>query len=215
MAKRTLVFLLGAPGSGKGTQARILADRLNFVELSIGDLLTRHAMQSDKSEVSRRVKLGIMQSALAIELLESAISASDDSRSVVVDGFFRTLDEVGIAGRFVKFQFDRVLAVELKVKFRVSTSRLEHRTVCALCRKPSRGTGDCDCGGRLVRRDDDAPGPRDRRIEAYHDGRDAVVSLLSKLIPVSQVDGEGLESDVSQRLLRRLGWAAQFKCGGV
>jgi len=216
----TVAILLGAPGAGKGTQAPLLAERLNVPVLASGDLL--RAEVASGSEIGREVD-GIMRSGelvsddLMVRLFLTRLDRPDAADGAILDGFPRTrrqaeaLDEaLRASGRPV----DRALLIEVPIEDLIG--RFAGRLICKAGGhvynewfKPPSVWGVCDIdGSELVHRADDAEATVRARMEQQlgplHDVAD-YYRARGILTPVN-----GLQSieDVAASLLEALGWQA-------
>ena len=163
------IALIGAPGSGKGTQAKLLAERYRVPHISSGDLL-REAAESDKSfgkEVEKAMEQGqLVEDDIIRELLAERLRRKDTKRGFVIDGYPRNIPQaqsldnlLGMLGRALQ------IAIYTEVDDATLTKRIMGRLVCSQCGaifnktySPPVVSGKCDhCGGKLgVRKDDNA-----------------------------------------------------------
>ena len=160
------LVILGPPGSGKGTQAEGLRDRLSLVHLSTGDAL-RDAVKRG-TELGRKAKSimdagGLVPDDLVAGIVEERLGRGDCER-FLLDGFPRTVGQVEMLDRILErlgLDLDRVLLLdvpEAEVVRRLTGRRTcgQCGWVCLLAFSPPRAQGVCDsCGGALVQRDDD------------------------------------------------------------
>jgi len=196
--------ILGAPGSGKGTQAARIAERAGIRHISTGDLL-REAVAAG-TPIGERAA-GIMAAGrlvpdeIVLELIrEKLLDAGEGAgrRGWILDGFPRTvaqaeaLDRVlGPAGE----KIDAVIYIEIVPD--VIVKRLSNRRTCESCKavyhlvsNPPAVDGKCDaCGGRLVLREDDKPDTIRKRLEVYQKETLPILSLYEKRRTVCRVDG--------------------------
>lgn len=172
-------ILLGAPGSGKGTQAKIIGQRLSIPHISTGDIL-RRAIQ-DGSELGLKVKSimssgALVDDALMIELIRERFSKADVRRGYLLDGFPRTVAQAEALNILIsELGFSAPKVLYLDVPEDLLIMRLTGRLTCEDCgaafhksmNKP-KVSGVCDaCGGRLVSRADDALETVKKRLEVY------------------------------------------------
>jgi adenylate kinase len=180
MIKRRLaIIMLGPPGAGKGTQARMIGESLKFPHISTGDML-RESLKN-QTELGLKAK-GFMESgALVPDELVDAIVAErlareDCSRGFILDGYPRTIPQA----RFLQSLFDRngtgTLSIGVSVDDSVLIRRLSSRWTCPRCGKifnagldPDKAGGRCDaCDEALVQRKDDAAEVIAERLQVYH-----------------------------------------------
>ena len=161
------IILLGAPGSGKGTQAKKLTESLSIPQISTGDML-REAVSND-TELGRQAKAfmdqgGLVPDEVVIGIVKERLQAKDCEKGFILDGFPRTILQAQALDRVVKElgkEIDSVLSLE--VDENEIMERLSGRRTCAGCGtmyhvrfNPPKEEGRCDkCVGTLLQRDDD------------------------------------------------------------
>ena len=195
------VVLLGPPGAGKGTQARILGERFKLTHISAGDLL--------RSGIKNGTPLGnrakpfvdngkLVPDELVIEMIEERLKEPDASNGFILDGFPRTVKQATALDEMLKRQSREVnLALEINASEATVVDRLSGRRVCPNCganyhirnMKPKR-EGICDvCGNNLVERPDDAPETVHDRLKVYHDQTVLLIAFYKKRSVLQVVDG--------------------------
>ncbi|HEX9771425.1 MAG TPA: adenylate kinase [Kiloniellales bacterium] len=196
------ILLLGAPGAGKGTQAKRLQDRYQIVQLSTGDML--RAAVAAGTELGRRAK-AIMDAGqlvpddLVIRMISERIDQPDCAKGFILDGFPRTTAQAEALDAMLAekgLKLDAV--VEIAVDEDVLVERITGRFSCATCgagyhdtfHRPKR-EGVCDrCGGtRFVRRDDDNEETVRKRIEAYRAQTAPILPYYQAQGVLQRVDG--------------------------
>lgn len=176
-----VLILLGPPGAGKGTQARMLEQDFGLVQLSTGDLL--RAAVAAGTEAGRKAK-GVMEAGqlvsddIVLAILKDRIAQPDVARGIILDGFPRTAGQAAALDTLLAKAGQRVTAaVSLEVDDEAMVARVSGRTTCASCgegyhdqfKQPAHA-GTCDkCGGTTFNRraDDNAETVRER-LAAYH-----------------------------------------------
>jgi len=173
------IVLLGAPGSGKGTEASLLSERMSIPHISTGDIL-RQAI-AEKTQLGEKAKSyveggGLVPDAVMIDLVGERLRKDDCRKGFILDGFPRTLEQAetlqGILGE-LDYSLDFVLHLEVPVE--VLVKRLAGRRVCRKCQAlyhvknmPPKKEGICDrCGEKLYQRPDDREEVVRGRLEIY------------------------------------------------
>ena len=202
------VILLGPPGAGKGTQARLVADRLGVPTVSTGELF-REEMAAG-SELGQYVGSFINQGKLVpdattLEVLQGRLKRPDATSGAVLDGFPRTVHQAEELDQMV--DVDRV--VDVVVPDDELLRRLYGRWTCRDCHAtyhevaaPPRVTGRCDrCGGELYQREDDAPDAVRTRLRVYQERTAPLVEYYATQGKLISVDGFRAPETVTQALL--------------
>lgn len=192
------LILLGAPGAGKGTYAKVLVDMLNIPTISTGNML-RAAVKAG-TEYGLKAKAAMDAGALVsddivIGILKDRLDEPDAKKGFILDGFPRTvpqaeaLDSMGV-------KIDK--AVELDVSDETIKTRLTGRRVCLDCgatyhvvNMPPKVEGICDvCGSKIVIRKDDDPSTVVSRLETYHKQTAPLIDYYKNQGKLFTVDGE-------------------------
>ena len=161
------IILLGAPGSGKGTQAKRLAESFSIPQISTGDML-REAVRNG-TEMGRQAKAfmdqgGLVPDEVVIGIVKERLQAKDCEKGFILDGFPRTIPQAQALDRVVKELGKEITSVlSLEVDEEEIMERLSGRRTCAGCGamyhvrfSPPKEEGRCDkCVGTLLQRDDD------------------------------------------------------------
>ena len=206
------IILMGPPGSGKGTQAARIAEKLGATMISSGDLLRDH--QQRNTELGRLARTYMERGVyvpddVTIKMIIEQISAQEQSKGFVLDGFPRTLSQAAALDRELEAKggIDKVLYI--KVSGDEVTRRLSGRIVCWRCQtpyhmdsSPAMESGKCDrCGGELYQRDDDKPEVVKKRIQVYIDETEPVVQYYRKAGKLEELDGGGSIDEVGRALM--------------
>jgi len=190
--------LIGPPGSGKGTQAVRIAERLSIPHISTGDVL-RAAVRA-KSPLGRRVADRIaagalVSDALVTELVRERLAAGDATRGFVLDGFPRTRLQAEALDTMVLPS--SLIVVLIEVADEAIVRRLSTRRVCDACAITQSVSEDASadkeacpyCGGTLIRRADDDPETVRRRLETYAEETGPVVEFYRGRPRFASIDG--------------------------
>lgn len=202
------LVLLGAPGSGKGTQAAIVEQKTGMYILSTGNLL-REAVKSG-TELGNRVK-GVLDSGalapdeLVIELVAEKLKSPECSKGVIFDGFPRTVVQAKKLDELTKID----MAMVLSVPDENIVERMSLRRTCPDCQStyhltvlPPKVEGVCDkCGGKLYTRSDDDPEVVRNRLEVYHKKTEPIIDYYRSSDRVVTIDGTQVPEKVSADVL--------------
>lgn len=211
-----IMLLLGAPGSGKGTQGRLLSEHFSIPYVASGDLL-RRAIEQD-TEFGRQVREYIERGLYVPDeiMVPAAINelhrlrGSKDAGGAVLDGFPRTREQAEALDHALgdkRTQLDRVLLLEVPKDILIP--RLAGRRVCRSCNasyhvetKPPKVDGICDlCGGQVVQRVDDKPEMVDDRLRVYFERTWPLVAHYKQKHRLAQIDGNRPEIQVTDSLI--------------
>jgi adenylate kinase len=207
------LILFGPPGSGKGTQAKILEIRLGFRHLSTGDML-REAIEK-KTLLGQKAKEFVDQGKLVPDSLIGSIVKTklDDLHSqfdnFLFDGFPRTLEQVKQLEKiFSDLSLGSYRVISLEVSDEEVVKRLSGRLSCSQCgigynlnyKKPA-DPGICDkCGGILIRRSDDTQETIRERLKVYHQQTKPVLDYFEKSGTLTRIPGERNEEIIFQSI---------------
>ena len=207
------LILLGAPGSGKGTQAELLTQKLSIPAISTGNML-REAI-ANGSELGQRVKKFMDEGSLVpddvvLDIVAERVQRSDCANGFILDGVPRTLPQAqALEARNVTI--DHV--VSLEIDDAVIEGRMTGRRVCAKCgasyhivANPPKAEGICDgCAGELVIRKDDAPETVRHRLAVYHQQTEVLKDFYRARGKLRDVDGSQPIEDVNRDIMEAIG----------
>lgn len=212
-----IVIMLGPPGVGKGTQARILCDTRGLRHVATGDLL--RAARREGTDLGRQAQ-GFMDrgelvpDSIIIGMVREVLDGLESHEGVVLDGFPRTLPQAEALGTVLEemgVQVDRVLL--LTAPDEVLVQRVAGRRSCSGCGRvynvhfgPPRAEGVCDdCGAALVHRSDDEPETVRNRLGVYQRETSPLVDYYEKAgADLRRVDGDRPVEDVQASLIDAL-----------
>ncbi|MCD6328617.1 adenylate kinase [bacterium] len=206
-----LVFM-GPPGAGKGTQAKLLAERKGIAHLSTGELL-RGAIKS-RSEIGQRAKDAVEQGLLVPDevlygIVEEQLRALGLDKGFILDGFPRNVSQAEfLDGLLTRMGVTLDGAVAMRIPSALLMERLSGRRVCEVCSKeyhtefsPSARAGVCDaCGGRLYQREDDSPESIAKRLEVYESETMPILDFYEAKKLLRDVVADGGIEEVRERI---------------
>jgi adenylate kinase len=197
------IILLGAPGSGKGTQAKKLTESLSIPQISTGDML-REAVRND-TEMGRKAKAfmdqgGLVPDEVVIGIVKERLQAKDCEEGFILDGFPRTIPQAQALDRVVKELGKEIGSVlSLEVDEEEIMERLSGRRSCAGCGamyhvrfNPPKEEGRCDkCFGTLLQRDDDKEETIRTRLVNYQKSTEPLIEYYRGSGKVHAVKASG------------------------
>lgn len=197
-----ILILLGPPGSGKGTQAKVLTARRGLVQLSTGDMLRAAVAAGTEIGVKARPIMengGLVPDDIVIGILAERIEQPDCKSGVILDGFPRTLPQAAALDAVLKRKGTKVDAViELKVDDKALMERIAGRFTCAKCGagyhdklKPTKVAGVCDvCQSTdFIRREDDSADTMRERLLVYYRDTSPLIGYYYAKGNLRTVDG--------------------------
>ncbi len=208
-----VLILLGPPGAGKGTQARMLEEKFGLVQLSTGDLL--RAAVSQGTEAGKQAKAvmesgGLVSDDIVIAILRDRLAEPDTAQGVILDGFPRTTPQAEALDHLLAERDQKIdAAISLEVDDSEMVSRISGRYTCAGCGegyndsfKTPQTPGVCDsCGGTdMTRRADDTAETVGSRLEAYHAQTAPLARYYDDRGALYRVPAMGEIADVAERL---------------
>jgi len=202
------LILLGPPGAGKGTQARMLEEKFSIPQISTGDMLRKAV--SDGTELGKRANacMGdgqLVPDEIVIELIKERIKEDDCAGGFILDGFPRTIvqaEKLGETLAEMKLGIDAVVDFEVDVQELIV--RLTGRRSCSNCgamfhdeTRPPEKTGVCDrCGGELHQRLDDNRETILKRLEVYKNETAPLKEFYRKQGNLKTVEGRGSVEEI-------------------
>jgi adenylate kinase len=197
-----LVFL-GPPGAGKGTIAQRIAEKLGLKHIATGDLLRKEvALNTELGQKARPIMLRgeLVPDELVTAVLEERLGQKDVKGGFILDGYPRTIGQVGLLEGILKKDGKKLSAV-LYISARDDTiiRRLSNRRQCKKCGKvynlvtmPPKEAGKCDvCGGELFQRADDQPETIKNRLEVYEERTRPIIEHYREKGLLREVDCDG------------------------
>ncbi|MGA7105027.1 MAG: adenylate kinase [Candidatus Deferrimicrobiaceae bacterium] len=197
------IILLGAPGSGKGTQAKKMTASFAIPQISTGDML-REAVKNG-TEMGRKAKVfmdqgGLVPDEVVIGIVRDRLREKDCGKGFILDGFPRTIPQAEALDRAVKELGKEITSVlSLEVDEKEIMERLSGRRTCSGCGamyhvrfNPTKTEGRCDkCGGTLLQRDDDKEETIRTRLVNYKKSTEPLIEHYRKTGKVHAVKASG------------------------
>ena len=211
------IIMLGAPGAGKGTQAKRIAEKYHIPHISTGDIF--RANIKGGTELGMKAK-GFMDQGMlvpdeiTIGMLMDRIKDADCANGYVLDGFPRTIPQAESLTKALSAQGESIdFAVNVDVPDDNIVSRMSGRRACLACGatyhvefNPPKKEGVCDvCGQELVLRDDDKPETVQKRLDVYHEQTQPLIEYYKQAGVLAEVDGTQNMDDVFSSIVDILG----------
>lgn len=211
------LVLLGPPGAGKGTQARMLERKLQAPQIASGDLL--------RTAVRNRTALGLQAKAfmdrgalvpdeLVLEMIEERLSQADAQHGFILDGFPRTVAQAEVLGSILVRRNERVdKVVAITVPDEEIVKRISGRRTCRSCGtmyhliyEPPLQMNVCNnCNGELYQREDDAEQTVRARLQVYASSTRPLLDYYGRSGLLAEIDGIGRPEEIERRILSSLG----------
>lgn len=207
------VIMLGAPGAGKGTQAKKVATRFGIPHISTGDIFRENI----KNQTELGIKAGVymdqgllVPDELVIELIIERFKAADCIDGYVLDGFPRTIPQAIALDSGLDKKSNRIeYAINVDVADEVIIERMAGRRACLSCGRTyhvdtlkPKVAGKCDyCDTELVLRDDDKPETVKKRLEVYHEQTQPLLDYYKEKGILHSVDGTGAIDDIYKEII--------------
>ena len=208
------IVLLGAPGSGKGTQAQKLIDKYNIPQISTGDLL--RAAVAAGTELGKKAKEfmdagQLVTDELVLGMIEERLAQDDTKNGFILDGFPRNIPQAEALDELLK-KIEKPLdgAIQISVDYDVLLKRITGRRTCKDCGQvynvytsPSKKDPNCDkCDGELLHRSDDNEETIGSRLKVYEEQTCPLLDYYGKQEIVHSVEGIGDINDIFSNLCK-------------
>ena len=195
------IIMLGAPGAGKGTQAKMIADKFGIPHISTGDIFRaniKNGTDLGKKAKEYMDKGQLVPDELTVEILLDRVANDDCKNGYVLDGFPRTIPQADVLDKELTKLGDKVdFAINVDVPDENIVRRMSGRRACLKCGAtyhiehiPPKTEGICDtCGSELVQRDDDKPETVQNRLKVYHEQTQPLIEYYDAKNILKTVDG--------------------------
>ena len=211
------IVMLGAPGAGKGTQAKKIAAKYNIPHVSTGDIFRANIKGGTElgKEAKSYMDAGkLVPDELTVRILLDRVSEDDCKNGYVLDGFPRTIPQAEVLDKELDKTGEKIdFAINVEVPDENIVDRMSGRRGCPKCGAsyhtkyiPPRKEGVCDsCGTELVLRDDDKPETVKNRLKIYHEQTQPLIDYYTKQGVLKEVDGTVDPEDVFKAITDILG----------
>ena len=195
------IVMLGAPGAGKGTQAKMIAEKYSIPHVSTGDIFRaniKNGTELGKEAKSYMDKGELVPDELTVRILLDRVAQEDCKNGYVLDGFPRTIPQAEVLDAELTKMGDKIdFAINVEVPDENIVRRMSGRRACLKCGAtyhivhiPPVKEGICDkCGSELVLRDDDKEETVKNRLSVYHEQTQPLIDYYKKAEVLHSVDG--------------------------
>ncbi len=211
------IIMLGAPGAGKGTQAKMIADKYSVPHISTGDIF--RANIKNGTELGKKAKTymdagQLVPDELVVDLVIDRFKEDDCKNGYVLDGFPRTIPQAEALDNALKAIGEKVdYAIDVDVPDENIVKRMSGRRACVGCGAtyhivtiPTKVEGKCDkCGEDLIIREDDKPETVLSRLDVYHKQTQPLIDYYNEQGILRSVDGTVDMKDVFNAIVDILG----------
>ena len=192
------IVLLGAPASGKGTQAEMLSKKFNLYHLQTGGIARELAKKDERiKEIVDSGKL-VPENEMSMYVMDLLKDKKPEMQNILFEGFPRFISQYEALESFLKNKGDDIDAViSLEISKEEAVRRISSRVICNKCGEvfnlvtnPPKEKGVCNkCGGELIQRDDDKPESVEERFEYYKNNTEKLMEYLDSHKKLERVDG--------------------------
>lgn len=206
------IIMLGAPGAGKGTQAKMIAEKYGIPHVSTGDIFRANIKNGTElgMEAKKYMDEGkLVPDELTVKILLDRVAQADCANGYVLDGFPRTIPQAEVLDQALTELNDAIdFAINVDVPDENIINRMSGRRACLACgatyhikHVPPKTEGICDrCGKELVLRDDDKPETVKNRLNVYHEQTQPLIDFYTEKNVLKTVDGTVDMMDVFQAI---------------
>ena len=211
------IIMLGAPGAGKGTQAKMIAEKYSVPHISTGDIFRANIKNGTElgMEAKKYMDQGLLvPDELTVKILLDRVAKDDCVNGYVLDGFPRTIPQAKVLDNALTEMGDAIdYAINVDVPDENIVKRMSGRRACLACgatyhieHVPPKTEGICDvCGKELVLRDDDKPETVLNRLNVYHEQTQPLIDFYNEKGVLKNIDGTVDMKDVFAAIVEILG----------
>ena len=211
------IIMLGAPGAGKGTQAKMISEKYGLPHVSTGDIFRANIKNGTElgMEAKKYMDAGqLVPDELTVKILLDRVAEDDCKNGYVLDGFPRTIPQAEVLEDALNKLNDKIdYAITVDVPDENIISRMSGRRACVNCGAtyhiqyaPTKVEGICDkCGSELILRDDDKPETVRNRLDVYQKQTQPLIEFYSARNILKEVDGTVSMNEVFESIISILG----------
>ena len=211
------IIMLGAPGAGKGTQAKKIADKYQVPHISTGDIFRANIKNGTELGVKAKTYMDqglLVPDELVVDLVVDRLAQEDCANGCVLDGFPRTIPQAEALDAALAAKGEAIdYAIDVDVPDENIIKRMSGRRACVACGAtyhivhiPTKVEGICDrCGESLILRDDDQPETVKKRLDVYHAQTQPLIDYYTSKNVLKTVDGTQDMEAVFQAIVDILG----------
>lgn len=211
------IIMLGAPGAGKGTQAKMIAEKCGITHISTGDIFRANIKNGTElgAKAKEYMDKGLLvPDELVCDLVVDRIQQADCEKGYILDGFPRTIPQAeALENALNAIEQKLDYAIDIDVPDENIINRMSGRRACVGCGatyhvlfNPTKVEGKCDvCGESLILRDDDKPETVKKRLDVYHTQTQPLIDFYSARKVLVEVDGTQSMDKVFEDIMKILG----------
>lgn len=211
------IIMLGAPGAGKGTQAKMIAEKCGIPHISTGDIFRANIKNGTElgAKAKEYMDKGLLvPDELVCDLVVDRIQQADCEKGYILDGFPRTIPQAeALENALNAIEQKLDYAIDIDVPDENIINRMSGRRACVGCGatyhvlfNPTKVEGKCDvCGESLILRDDDKPETVKKRLDVYHTQTQPLIDFYTERKVLVEVDGTQSMEKVFEDIMKILG----------
>lgn len=211
------IIMLGAPGAGKGTQAKMIAEKCGIPHISTGDIFRANIKNGTElgAKAKEYMDKGLLvPDELVCDLVVDRIQQADCEKGYILDGFPRTIPQAeALENALNAIEQKLDYAIDIDVPDENIINRMSGRRACVGCGatyhvlfNPTKVEGKCDvCGESLILRDDDKPETVKKRLDVYHTQTQTLIDFYTERKVLVEVDGTQSMDKVFDDIMKILG----------
>ena len=211
------IIMLGAPGAGKGTQAKMIAEKCGIPHISTGDIVRANIKNGTElgAKAKEYMDKGLLvPDELVCDLVVDRIQQADCEKGYILDGFPRTIPQAeALENALNAIEQKLDYAIDIDVPDENIINRMSGRRACVGCGatyhvlfNPTKVEGKCDvCGESLILRDDDKPETVKKRLDVYHTQTQPLIDFYTERKVLVEVDGTQSMDKVFDDIMKILG----------